>query len=348
MAFSTLQNNSAGLQKATASRSKPHESLDVQSLLGGGNKGAAQIGVCGKVITLQETEQKFFTAAVLEPKWQYMMDSDIHFHRTDRDHITWELKLGDVIAVKTNNAEVAEESTFPFLCPWIPCQLIAMFSSDESPLVEKLKFEVRYLPTKETTGKGMNLCEIDSVLPSEAKVIAETDILGPVGLFLNGEKESGLDWASAPKRLPYPIVYLDKKTLPKFHESIQVSKCYTEECLAKILDAVVGDAALTNGEDKETTTSSFDGKSSTESRSGKTCVAGTCANPIFVNVSQLRIFFREFWIVPQLHLFDTGLTVNKQTPDQSAWNLRVGDVVLIDCEGPKRYPFRCNWGGKWI
>ena len=180
----------------------------------------------------------------------------------------------------------------------------------------------------------MGLCEIDSTLPAETTTIAEKDLLGPV-MILNGKKESVLDWDRAPKRLPCPIVSMDKKSLPKLQDSIQLSRCYTEECRARILDMVVDDQALTNGEGIDDESSSI---------SSGTSVAGTFATPIFVDVSQLRIFYREFWIQPQLNMFETVL--NQKSPDQSKWNLMIGDTVLVQWDGPKRYPFKCNWGGK--
>ena len=44
--------------------------------------------------------------------------------------------------------------------------------------------------------------------------------------------------------------------------------------------------------------------------------------------------------------FETVL--HQKTPNDGKWNLMIGDTVLVQWDGPKRYPFKCNWGGKLV
>ena len=318
-------------QRMLLACSEQEQTLDVCHLLGG--SASVSLGGRGKIHASDLLQLTFFSTATLFPKWEDVIDADIHFCKSDRMQTTWEIEIGSIVAVRSDDPIVDEQTgvTFPFRVSWIPCQIVAIYSS-ASAAVEDLCFEVVQLKFKQSPLQAHDVPELDKAQGNSVSTIRCVDLLGPVVVQAVESQEASLDWGDLQKGIPVALVRGTKLSLSEMKEAIAGSKSQ----LADAVMTTLGSIPDTCRQDRNQTLSS----------GGKTEKADTGTtirtSPIFLDIAHQRVFYDECWLVPQVELFERWMS-SKTMPEET-WSVRTGDVVVIHCDGPKRYPLKCNWG----
>jgi hypothetical protein len=333
ISLSTFLGQYRDLQHLMASAcSESKETLDVRDLLGGTT--AAHLGGRRQVQTSGLSALKFFADATFLPKWEDVIDADVHFNKSDRALTSWEIQIGSIVAKRNDSMVAAEgELTFPYRVPWIPCQIIAIYSTG-SAAVEELSFEVAVMKVSATSGdaNALDVPNIDSSQGINTSTVQSSALLGPL-VLVPRECQASLDWSQVPKTIPFATVRGSKLSFHELKELVTASTSHIAQAVIEVLESLSETPALDDAQvlSKHRLTEQ------------ERTAAKICSSPVFVDISHQRVFYEDCLLVPQVERFERWLSSKTRVED---WCVRTGDVVLIHCDGPKKYPLKCNWGGK--
>lgn len=339
--LSLLRKQAKQFPQIVAKSPESRSSFDVRKLL---VSPSAKTGVIGKPIARVESAANdkslnFFSKANVPISWNDVINSQALFHELDRDQ-TWQLYLGSIVAARSSETTPTSISKdFPFRGAWRPCQILAIYTGKDQEF-GGIKVEVRFLSLTEAASGDKNVLSVVSLPPKpQLSTLECTDLIGPLTVVEKGSL-SQFDWRRAPKRVPCALVLADNEVLNQWDESLLASRVYPKNSVRGVLDY------LNTLKDTETSTmtansQSFDkGKVSRLETDGHTSTAG---NQICVDISKLRRYYSRL----QLRSADSVQIVSEGKNSLiSPWEIETGDAVLVHCDGPKRFPLNCNWGGK--
>ena len=68
------------------------------------------------------------------------------------------------------------------------------------------------------------------------------------------------------------------------------------------------------------------------------------SEPMYVDESNERTFYPDFRFAPRKRVVENTSVKTIGSP----WRVEMGDVFLVEAPGSKRFPFTCNWSGKFV
>jgi hypothetical protein len=348
MILSIMRQNFEGLDQAMSSTKKGAKLLDVCGLLS--NRDSKERRVVGSAIVVsggtfksKDSQRRFYKDVSLSPQWSEFESHALLYNRKDRDQ-EWEVNVGDFVAVRHPDIPNDSSSSYPFCGHWVPCQVLAIFSdgfrgSDGMVTREDISFEVRFLRITNPPAVESGLSEICECIPSKVSCLKAMELVGPIVLYRR-DVRSELDWEKFPKYLPCAAYWASESLDRDISNVVEFSRAYSNEDPTKILLALgvkqKSESADLQGGKK--TASSDEGNRGSK----KPGDVWSTAEPFHVDISRLRMYYSEIFLVPSHHSsVDEG-----EEAYGPPWKVQMGDVVLVHCDGAKRYPLECNWGGK--
>lgn len=341
--LSPLLRLSSKLHEMTLSAcSEEDATFDVRGLLG--VTACADIGARQEIKVSVESTQKFFECASLSPQWRLVVGADIFFKKEDWQLSTWSVEIGSMVAVQ--NGSILDEEygpAFPFQVPWAPCQIIAIHSNGPTS-IDALNFEVAMIQVAlPESANAPVLPMLDLAAGIMSRTVKAKHILGPVMLF-DDKAQTPLDWDQVPKHVPLAMVGGSKLSFETIKEVIHSPTDEEDESTPGPIAALLEYLSSAAGQNDSTSMSAATANVGVASEVQQVQIVG---GPNFVDVSNLRAFYEEASLLTQKEIFETWLPSGKKFVDDY-WRVEPGDVVLIHCDGPKKYPLKCNWGGKHI
>ena len=160
------------------------------------------------------------------------------------------------------------------------------------------------------------------------------DLLGPL-LVCPHDQSFESQWGLFQNHLPCAPCWGHKSLTFDISTVLQKSSIYKADSRNAILSALGGKEAAShsqrNGFTGDGSKISFDSGS-----------AWTSTEPLHLDLSQLRSYYSKMNVLPSCQTKRIGIEQKLAQP----WSVSMGDLVLIKCEGPRRYPMDCNWSGK--
>ena len=320
------------LGSAMPSSERQVRSLDVNILLG---EPSVEHMISVTPLDATAVSQKRFPRRFLDvsllPVWSNFECYDLFFREKDqRDR--WKVSIGDFVALNDPKAP-KQASWYPYKEPWVPCQVIAIYTdsmsaNDCSISLESLHFELKLLKILNSRSKS-DLAEVCDQIPLQSLKVRAIDLQGPLILYQHyGNSE--IDCAKLRKHLPYAPYWASTALSRDLAKALKDSSLYEEGDIAGVLGAV--GVELGNFQNLERS-------SHAKVKPGD---AWTSVAPLHVDLSRNRAYFSELNLVPEY--FKSDSQIKKIKP----WRVRMGDVVLVHCDGGHRYPMTCNWEGKFI
>jgi hypothetical protein len=208
--------------------------------------------------------------------------------------------------------------------------------SDDSFNQDQICFEVSLLKIVR-----VGVSEICTRTPPITRKATAADLLGPLALYQR-DAHSDFDWGVLPKHLPCSQ-YLASETLTLDPRRV-LERCvtYTKDEINRMLVAmgVEAESKPRNLEEKDRSIATGEKVLPQQSQGG----AWTSVEPFHVDLSRLRAFYSETNLTPPFHRDSRKAKQGEISP----WRVQMGDTVLVHCDGAKRSPLNCNWGGKII
>ena len=320
------------LGSAMPSSERQVRSLDVNILLG--EPSVEQMISVTPLDSTAVSQKRFprrFLDVSLLPVWSNFECYDLFFRQKDqRDR--WKVSIGDFVALNDPKAP-KQASWYPYKEPWVPCQVVAIYTdsmsaNDCSISLESLHFELKLLKILNSRSKS-DLAEVCDQIPLQSLKVRAIDLQGPLILYQHyGNSE--IDCAKLRKHLPYAPYWASTALSRDLAKALKDSSLYEEGDIAGVLGAV--GVELGNFQNLERS-------SHAKVKPGD---AWTSVAPLHVDLSRNRAYFSELNLVPEY--FKSDSQIKKIKP----WRVRMGDVVLVHCDGGHRYPMTCNWEGKFI
>lgn len=315
--------------------------LDIRILLGE-NRNAGKsttTGVCKARALPQEnaSQRRLFADALIPPQWSTFDCCDLFYDQEDQ-RLDWKVEIGDFVA--TRNATPKEGSWYPFREPWIPCQVLAIYSDGDkekhdSVSLESLQFELGILQMKSSGSAEMGLAEIGECNPPRTKIMGAVDLLGPLSLYHRGV-QCNVDSDKA--HLPWAVCRASETLSSELTtKSLGISSVYSKTDITNVLQKLGGNQKLKPSRSEDKTHSMHN----VVRKSGD---AWTSVAPSYVDLSRYRAYYTELNLIPP-HKCSSD---KNNRSDRTPWVVRMGDIVMINCDGAKRSPMECNWGGKIV
>jgi hypothetical protein len=252
----------------------------------------------------------------------------------------WLLCVGRVIAA---TAKKGSGTFYPFLAPWIPCQVLAIFSDSKSDVDEPdgaIVVEVRVLSTKLVGDFGTHsLSELIASEQPSTERLGVADILGPLTLFpIDGN--SCEVWRSIERHLPMAPVLVNGNSFgPKYSREalksiLRHTHHYSDGDIDRLISELIGDKA----DAIEATSANVVETSQLFKPGGWISVA-----PFHIDASSLRAFYSELHLIPDYNNFSNQIKEDKEEP----WRVSMGDIVAIRTGNEAKPPAKSSsWDGK--
>ena len=287
------------------------------------------------------TDEKLVGSASFQPTWENFEKPELFFHPSDRNtREEWTVSIGDLVAVKSQAPEHRDPcSSFPFTVSWIPCQILSIRSLARGE-AQDLLFRIRELivESDRSSKNLLGLTELKSPSVGTIKEVQLNSLVGPLTPIRDFEL-SDLGWESFSKFLPLsPVLLLDR---------VQC-KAHFEQGLNMIFPASQSSMIMTWLKENRNTASvkafmsppAKKGASSFKLPStGRPHSAPTAS--FRIDVSTFRSYLSEVKLMPQYSKYSLQKRPSKTRP----WVVKMGDIVLVEYAGEKRFPMTTNWGG---
>jgi hypothetical protein len=334
LSLSKWGNEFEGLRQELSSGVFSDDTLDVADLLGSAQKGQRPLGQGILSSESLSSRRRFFTDVQVSPDWSRFEDFNLFYRKQDQ-HLYWKIQLGDFVAVKDHNSSQGH-SRYPFVDSWIPAQILAIYveeSGAKSKSHGQLCFEVRLLQIKELPNDELPL--VEAPVPSRTEIISAKDLRGPLLTCLREESFES-KWRRDQKHLPCAPCWASKFLFSELHTSLKESTVYTSEDITEVLSAA--------GIDQTPQSMDVDGGDDKHLAGLGTGTAWTTTEPFHIDLSQFRAYYSEMSLRQLRQSYAVGVKEEFTRP----WSVKMGDVVLVHCDGSKRSPMDCNWSGKQL
>eukprot|EP00934_Nitzschia_sp_Nitz4_P007531 Nitzschia sp. Nitz4//scaffold141_size107518//40742//44248//NITZ4_004275-RA/size107518-augustus-gene-0.93-mRNA-1//-1//CDS//3329536285//7521//frame0 len=290
------------------------ESMDVDHLTIGQSPSHALQD--HEVLFESNSSPKLFKRAKVSIDWSQVALPPAFYHHEDRKN-DFAVEIGQFVAMKSSDTEGNLSTTHhPFSCPWRPCQVLSIFSKDEE---EALQCEIAYL-TLHCPRNELASVEIPSTV--ERDVVGVSGVLGPIVLVPRG-RASRFDWNSIPANLPYATMIAAESVTNDIDTFLAHSRIYSDQDMDKVR-SYMKQAHMRRNTPK--------GKAREEAIPFHGDITA-------VDRSRLRRYFSTMQTSPGTQYF----CLNHHSKIARCWEVKEGDVVIVRCDGPQRYPFKCNW-----
>jgi hypothetical protein len=334
LSLSKWGNKFEGLRQELSSGIFSDVTLNVADLLGSAEKGKRPLGQGILSSESLPSRRRFFIDVKVSPNWSRFEDFNLFYRKQDQ-HLYWKIQLGDFVAVKDHNSSQGH-SRYPFVDSWIPAQILAIYveeSGAKSRSHGQLCFEVRLLQMKELPNDELPL--VEAPVPSRTEIIPAKDLRGPL-LICPREESFESKWKRDQKHLPCAPCWASKFLFSELRTSLKESTVYTSEDITEVLSAA--------GIDQTPQSMDVDGGDDKQLAELGTGTAWTATEPFHIDLSQLRAYYSEM----NLRQLRQSYAVGGKEEFTRPWSVKMGDVVLVHCDGSKRFPMDCNWSGKQL
>jgi hypothetical protein len=320
--LSTFVQENEELRSVLNSISKPSQTQVLMGLLSPKKTVAVEgdIAKTGNPFRPSNFEKTLYTEITLHPQWSLFATSDLMIRGNLPRNATWTLEIGDFVAVKDAGLYDSEASQYPFFCPWTPCQILSIFRDNTQDAPAKIRFDLRVL---ELQGLSLEVCEAE--LP-QTRIVESPDLLGPLTVHPR-ESQPSHDLKNVQTHLPFAQYWISKSSLKIPSETLALSKVYKANDIQQL------SLWMSRREKNSLNTPTPDSED---------VFAWPVGEPYKIDSSRGMSFYTNLALKTNTlteHL--KGIT-KKETARAMA--IGIGDVVLVRFDGPKRYPFDCNWG----
>eukprot|EP00980_Cylindrotheca_fusiformis_P003743 scaffold831_cov109-Cylindrotheca_fusiformis.AAC.5 len=328
LSLSNFCNEFEGLRRELSNELFANGGLDVSELLGSAKKGDEPLG--RGILSRTPSSRSFFTEVKVRPNWSRFEDAKLLYPEQD-EHQRWKLKLGDFVAVEDHEPSHSS-SRYPFVKSWCPAQILAIYLDDnsaEGKMDDDLCFQIRVLQMGESPSDGLPVME--ELEPRRLQIIATKDLLGPILACPPGDSFES-KWKPEQIYLPRAPCWASKSLFLDLPKVLKNATVYAGDDVPEILAA-----ACVDREPQEMDVDKDDDGSQNKHGSG---TAWTKAAPFHIDMSQLRAYYSEMCLLPLRQSYAVGV---KDDELRQSRIVKMGDAVLVHCDGAKRYPMDCNW-----
>jgi len=297
------------------------------------NEDTEKEGSCirlGKAIKSSASQYSFYAEASLHPQWSLFCASDYFSLAESSDRKSWTLKIGDIVAVKDFETSQSDDS-YPFSFPWYPGQVIAVFNEANSNELNSVNFEIRRLQFEISDNIQRRL--VTTCESSTTTTINSKSLLGPVVLY-SPETNVETDLSVTQTHLPLSEFMAAVSLKIDIESALQLSKLYKADDKVKIRQ--LAQTEVINIQAPKSSSLHSDSSSRHERNRGKLQPA---TQPFRVDESSLRAFYRDVTVMPQCKISRGGTYEVNSAPV----TIKIGDTIRARFEGPKRFPYDCNW-----
>ncbi|KAL3919183.1 MAG: hypothetical protein SGILL_003883, partial [Bacillariaceae sp.] len=308
-----------------ASPSRRQSLLDLLSPRRTATKEGA-VAKIGEAFQSSQPERSLYTKVTLHPQWSQFSNRDLMAVRNTASRNTWSLEIGDFVAVKDTEGSGDETSRYPFASPWAPCQILSIYRGTGQDRPNQISFEIRVLNFKKA-GIGESL-EITEPETPQVQNVTGQDLLGPLIVHAR-DRQPFTDLKTLQTHLPLAEFWVSSSDMIDPTAAFSLSKLYTSDDAKKLRHLVsLGKVASAS----KILFNSSEGANN----------AWPVNEPFRVDTSRGMAFYNELALKPH-----TIVEVAKRSTGKDgdgALMIHLGDVVLVRFNGPKRYPYDCNWG----
>jgi hypothetical protein len=283
----------------------------------------------GKSIQLSPSRRSLYAEAALHPQWSLFCASEYLSLADSSEKKSWTLTVGDIVAVK-DLENTRGNASFPFVVPWFPGQILAIFNESDTKGLNTVHFEIRCL--KFETSSGIPRRKVTTCHPSKIVTLTSTSLLGPLVIYFP-KTNFQTDLTATQTHLPLSE-FMGTDSLEIDTESaLALSNLYTAEETEKLRQ--LPRMELRNFQPHKS--SPLNSEASNEHE----CIPSESVYQLFrVDKLNLRSFYTEISLMPQFKIFRGGVYVLNSTSK----TVRIGDTIRVRFEGSKRFPYDCNWG----
>ena len=202
-----------------------------------------------------------------------------------------------------------------------------------SVALESLHFELGLLKILNPCSTELGLLEVGGCIPTRTKKRGAIDLLGPLIMYQR-DGHSEVDWGKA--HLPWAAYWASETLSWDLTRALENSTVYAKEDITRILLAV--------GAKQKSQSPRLENNNHTiDNGRRKPGDAWTSVTPSHVDLSCFRAYYSELNLIPPYKSSIDEVKNSERTP----WVVRMGDVVMVHCDGAKRSPMECNWGGRF-
>jgi len=301
-----------------------------------------------------------------------------HYRHGNDQYLSFQINIGSVVAIHYEGSVSTTNSWAPFLVPFGFAQVTNIFrvrSDDEDDDLWKLSIKWFYRYPELSDDRRTNVltsmnkkdglvetyescdCFVKEVLPANIELTSDSAIFAslprqtqgsdgfPIVRMLCQHLERSRTKISMIHDWRYSFRRFLQSLLPPFKESFPGPLKRAVDKMSKLVKPMYI-SWLTNNTctDKTKTppnriTTSFNPLDA--SHYDRNPGEAWCRNkPFRVDSSELKAFYAEMTMIPQCKI-NTGNGKYKQTLTPKT--LRMGDIIHVRFEGPKRPPYDCNW-----
>ena len=293
----------------------------------------AKEGFCvrhGKSIQSSIPRRSFYTDVALNPQWSLFHASQYFSLADSSQRKPWALHVGDIIAIKDPDNEL-ELSTYPFTVPWFPGQILAIFDEPHSDELKSFQFEIRSLKFESSPGNRKRKLIVS--YPSKIVTVSSTSLLGPITTY-SADAKCETDLSSLQLHLPLSEFVTAASLKVDTERILGLSKSYTGDDKEKFKSLLRNRACKVS----QPGSPSLDSKDSNK-RDGTVTESESTHRPFRLDEFSMQAYYSEVKILPQYRIFRKGM----YQPASIANRVKIGDTVRVRFEGPKRFPYDCNW-----